>query len=188
MPEQQRTKMLLINSVKELLLETPFEKITVKMIVENCNVTRQTFYNHFFDKFELVNLIFKECVDNVTPSISVNTPWEIVLGKMLEAMVKDRPIYRNVIRCSEQNSLQNYIRDFTCQAYCSDVSKRIYPRKIDNDIIFSINFNSFGAAGTICHWIKDGMLTDPYILAKQIASNMPDRMKPLYNLTSTTKY
>jgi len=48
-------KELLAESITELMNEKTLHKITVQMIVENCNLTRQTFYYHFKDKFDLVN-------------------------------------------------------------------------------------------------------------------------------------
>ena len=43
-----------------------FEKITVKDIVEDCGVNRQTFYYHFQDIYELLGWIYKtEAVEGI---------------------------------------------------------------------------------------------------------------------------
>ena len=44
--------------MKELLVHTPVDKITVKQIVDQCDVTRPTFYRHFKDKYDLINWYF----------------------------------------------------------------------------------------------------------------------------------
>ena len=51
---KELTKRLIANSFKELMLQIPFEKITIKMITDHASVIRPTFYNHFHDKYELV--------------------------------------------------------------------------------------------------------------------------------------
>ena len=42
------------NSLKELIQEMPFSKITIDKIVTNCGYNRQTFYYHFQDIYDLV--------------------------------------------------------------------------------------------------------------------------------------
>ena len=57
---KELTKRLIANSFKELLLQNSFEKITIKMITDHANVIRPTFYNHFHDKYELLEWIFRD--------------------------------------------------------------------------------------------------------------------------------
>ena len=45
----KRTKELLTDTFWELLDEKPYSKITVKDIVNRCDVNRNTFYYHFQD-------------------------------------------------------------------------------------------------------------------------------------------
>ena len=44
-----RTKNAIVEAFWQLLDEKPFNKITVKNIVELCGVNRNTFYYHFSD-------------------------------------------------------------------------------------------------------------------------------------------
>lgn len=39
---------------------TPLDKITVRMLVENCGLNRQTFYYHFQDIYDLLRWMFQE--------------------------------------------------------------------------------------------------------------------------------
>ena len=48
---------LLAESFKELALKHPIEKITIKEITDKAGVIRPTFYNHFQDKYELLEWI-----------------------------------------------------------------------------------------------------------------------------------
>ena len=59
---QDRMKYRLADSVKECMRTTPVDKITVKNIVEECKTTRQTFYRHFLDKYDLINRYFDKLV------------------------------------------------------------------------------------------------------------------------------
>ena len=48
------TKLALANSLKKLLQKKFLDDITVKEIVEDCEVNRQTFYYHFQDIYDLL--------------------------------------------------------------------------------------------------------------------------------------
>ena len=52
MDVSEKMKYKLANAMKELLVHTPVDKITVKQIVDQCDVTRPTFYRHFKDKYD----------------------------------------------------------------------------------------------------------------------------------------
>lgn len=54
----EKMKYKLANGMKELLVHTPVDKITVKQIADQCDVTRPTFYRHFKDKYDLINWYF----------------------------------------------------------------------------------------------------------------------------------
>ena len=59
MSRTNKTKELLAQSLTELMVTTPLEKISVNDIVEHAGVGRNTFYYHFEDKFDLVNWYFQ---------------------------------------------------------------------------------------------------------------------------------
>lgn len=48
------TKKVIIDSFKELASKKNVSDITVKEITDKCGLKRQTFYNHFKDKYDLI--------------------------------------------------------------------------------------------------------------------------------------
>lgn len=50
----QVTKRALEQSLKNLLLKKPLNKITINDITEDCGINRMTFYYHFQDIYDLV--------------------------------------------------------------------------------------------------------------------------------------
>ena len=61
--------LLLSESFKELALKKPIEKITIKEITGSAGVIRPTFYNHFRDKYELMEWIVRE--ELMQPMLSI---------------------------------------------------------------------------------------------------------------------
>lgn len=61
------TKRRLAMALKELLQEKPLKKITIQDIVERSHMTRQSFYYHFQDVYEVLELICQyDLVDRIT--------------------------------------------------------------------------------------------------------------------------
>ena len=58
MSDSNITKLALANSLKGLLVKEAFSNISVKDIVDDCGLTRQAFYYHFKDKYDLLKLYF----------------------------------------------------------------------------------------------------------------------------------
>lgn len=68
------TKKALANSLKQLMEHTPLNKITVRHLVEDCGLNRQTFYYHFQDIFELLGWIYRtEAVEGIARYRSYST-------------------------------------------------------------------------------------------------------------------
>jgi AcrR family transcriptional regulator len=59
-PRIRRTRQLLHRAFRELLAEKTFEEITVNDIAERSTVNRATFYDHFPDKFALLEDIIAD--------------------------------------------------------------------------------------------------------------------------------
>lgn len=57
--EKRRNAFTFAKAIKSLIKTQPLDKITVTDIVFQAGKTRQTFYRHFQDKYDLVNWYFE---------------------------------------------------------------------------------------------------------------------------------
>jgi len=62
---KQRAKYKIIKSLIELLEYYPFDEITIKMICAYSGVNRSTFYDHFQDKYQLLDKIQNYHLTNI---------------------------------------------------------------------------------------------------------------------------
>ena len=53
--KNEKTKYRLASSVNQSMITTPVDKSTVQNIVDGCDMTRQTLYRNFKDKYDLIN-------------------------------------------------------------------------------------------------------------------------------------
>lgn len=56
----RRTRKLIVESFKDLLHEKTFESLRVSDITNKAKINRATFYNHFMDKYQLLDILTEE--------------------------------------------------------------------------------------------------------------------------------
>lgn len=92
------TDQMLADSLKELALGRPIEKITIKEITDKAGVIRPTFYNHFQDKYELMEWIINtELLEPVAPLIRAGMTKEAMI-LLLTNIEKEKAFYNKAIR------------------------------------------------------------------------------------------
>lgn len=62
------TKLLMAETLKKMIKDRPFSKITVQDIVAECNINRNTFYYHFENNYDLLYFTYSQEVKNIAES------------------------------------------------------------------------------------------------------------------------
>lgn len=102
---------LLAESFKELAISRPIEKITIRKITDRAGVIRPTFYNHFQDKYELLEWIVKtELLDPMQPLLE-NWMLKEALTLSLTTMEKEKDFYTRAVRLEGQNSFASILKE-----------------------------------------------------------------------------
>ncbi len=124
MAEANLTKNALAGAMKELILEKPFEKITVSDICEHCGMNRKSFYYHFQDKYDLVNWIFLVgFMEEIAPDFSeADAEGDIRLGwagveKLCAYFYREKEFYKRAFQIEGQNSFRDYFHDAVFPAF-----------------------------------------------------------------------
>ena len=63
------TKRALENSLKQMLLKKPLDKITISDLTDDCGISRMAFYYHFKDIYDLVEW---SCMEDATRALQGN--------------------------------------------------------------------------------------------------------------------
>lgn len=157
MADSNITKNALAASLKNLMLERPFEKISVSDICEACGMNRKSFYYHFKDKYDLVNWIF--CMDFLGKMdiSSYRTGWDAVLDICMR-FYADRGFYEPALKIEGQNSFREYVIDTIrplLRYYIADMYNK------DEEQEFFITFFGDAFLSAIMRWMSEGMKMTP---------------------------
>ncbi|MBP3872253.1 MAG: TetR/AcrR family transcriptional regulator C-terminal domain-containing protein [Lachnospiraceae bacterium] len=175
MQQKREVKVLLSESFKELVLEKPVEKITIKQITDRAGVIRVTFYNHFQDKYELLEWICREEVVNPSRILLQNNMQREAVTFIFTALLKNKGFYSHVAHTSGQNSFESIMRDL--------ISETITEYFLSNDTRKSGKYN----------WISTKWIADYYsqgftfVLMSWIDKDMsvpPEDMVSVYEFIS----
>lgn len=110
MQPKKEVKILLAEGFKELVLEKSVEKITIKEITDRAGVIRVTFYNHFQDKYELLEWICREEVVGPIRILLWNGMQKEALTFMFTSILKNKEFYCHVAKMEGQNSFESIVR------------------------------------------------------------------------------
>jgi probable dihydroxyacetone kinase regulator len=98
---------LLADSFKELVIRQPIEKITIKEITDRAGVIRPTFYNHFQDKYELLEWIITEQQMKPLEPLMSNGLVNEALLLLFTNLEKEKEFYMKASRLEGQNSFSS---------------------------------------------------------------------------------
>ncbi len=160
MPGTSRTKLVLAESMKQLLKKLPLEKISVSDIVEQADIGRNTFYYHFQDKYDLVIWIFQTETAPLFAEGCLQQDWSCVMRRLEEYFRQNREFYCNALAYDGQNSLREYLFDLSKDIFVQQlrdretaISGELSPYEMD----FIGEFVASALQGILVRWAQRGM-------------------------------
>ena len=150
MAKSDITKIALANSLKKLMNTTPFERITIIDICGSAGISRRTFYQHFRDKFELLNwMFFKDYTEQNGRGRTENI-WGIYLNTC-RYIYKDRSVYKNALGVKGQNSLRAFFTEILTPFLKQDYED-VFRNEIEADFFIGVLTNA--AWDALYNWLS----------------------------------
>lgn len=155
------TKMAIKASFINLLNERPLNQITVKDIVLDCGINRNTFYYHFPDIPTLAQEVITQEADRIIRKYPTIDSVEQCLSVAIEfAMENKRAVlhlYNSVNRDLYEQYLMN-VCDHVVTAYVNTTLNGRKVREYDKQLL--IRFFKCTCFGQIIEWMNGGMKED----------------------------
>jgi probable dihydroxyacetone kinase regulator len=164
---------LLSESFKELATTKAIEKITIKEITDKAGVIRPTFYNHFQDKYELLEWICREEVVSPSRILLQNNMQREAVTFLFTALLKNKGFFSHVAHTTGQNSFESIMREL--------ISETIVEYFLTNDPPKPVKYNWVNAK-----WIADYYSQSlTFVLMSWIEKDMsvpPEDMVSIYEM------
>lgn len=109
-------KLRIAAATKELVASYDFDAITVSTITQAAGLKRrQTFYDYFRDKYDVLEWIYRTEVTEVAPNCTSYVNWPSTLRRMLTYFFENRRFYATVLQIDERNAPEEIIEQHIAQ-------------------------------------------------------------------------
>ncbi len=163
------TKKLIYETFIELLSNKPFDKITVRDIVEACGINRNTFYYYYSDIYDLLEEIFTKELNEILEAHKSGSSWAMAFIKVSSTVYEHKKMINNICSSRSYEYLENYMYK-ACKHIMVDAVKHSAEgmNVPDEDIDFIASFYEYAFVGVISEWFRTGMREDPLHFANQL--------------------
>ncbi|MGN1024519.1 MAG: TetR/AcrR family transcriptional regulator, partial [Lachnospiraceae bacterium] len=156
------TKQRMADSLKKFMAEKPFEKITVREIIEDCEISRPTFYYHFEDIYQLMVWMFqREMIDLLQKSEDVLT-WDEGILLVFRYVQENRNVclcaYRSIGRDGMKRLFYDSIRDMLGR-FVAMLNEKVHAG--EEYVEFLTDFYTQAFVGCLLSWLQDGTKKSP---------------------------
>ncbi|KRM24503.1 dihydroxyacetone kinase transcriptional activator DhaS [Latilactobacillus graminis] len=100
------TQQKIVTVFKQLMIEQPFNKISVTAIMHQAGIRRQTFYDYFSDKYALLDWIYEQEIGVYIDDNLNYIHWTQVLVQLFNYFDANRDFYQNALSIKGQNAFE----------------------------------------------------------------------------------
>ena len=154
------TKETLASALRELLKTQPLSKTSVKDITDYCDMSRNSFYYHFKDKYELISWIFYN--DMLKNANAFDDPSQLTQSfvNVCQWIYSNRQFYQACFQYVGQNSLFEYLFEFYYELWKVNIDMMYSDHGIklsEEELSLMAKLKSHAMVGLLTAWVNDGI-------------------------------
>lgn len=144
-----------------LLSEQPFDKITVTQLVDECQITRRTFYYHYSDLYELLDTILRRETERALDEFETTGSWEeCMITASRFAREHKRAVY-HIYTSSHRLELEKHVDRISGEMMHSYVEAQAHGLCVSEaDKKLVCDLYRFGITDIFYEWLENGMKED----------------------------
>ena len=153
----QRTRQALAASLKRTMLKKPLSKISVRELIEDCNVNRKTFYYHFDDIYALVKWMLEQEAVELVKQFDLVVNYKEAILFILDYVEANK----HILNCAYDSMGRDGLKRFLYQDFIAVMRSMIdgYERQlgvsVDEDFKqFAAGFYAEAVAGTLINVLQ----------------------------------
>ncbi len=152
----KQTQKFIMSTFMQLLEGESLDKITVRDIVEECEINRNTFYYHYSDIFDLLDDVFRVETDKfMSEDIDENTTFGEEYERAACFVLKYKKAILHIYDSKKRDVLQNYLETLAFSFISRFVKKEADGYGLpDEDIDYITGFYTHAIVGNTLGWIK----------------------------------
>lgn len=175
----QQTKNMITGTLRSLMAEKPFSKITVSEIVKICGINRKTFYYYFEDMYALLRWMLEQETVAIVREIDLNEDYPQAIKFVIDYVEKNSHILSCALDSASGYALHRFFVDDFMEISLSVIRRAEQKYSVtleDSRRSFLANFYAEAVAGVLVAWIRDPKKINREMAQEHIGSIIRDSL------------
>lgn len=149
-------KEIMAEAARRLLFEKHIKKLTVKDIVAECRITRQTFYYHFEDIPSLIRWDMERHLPELVEEFTVCGSPEESMKMFFSLAINAAPYVKTVMQTNYGAELEALLEEFVFRLFEKIVEKgEVFSDCKESELKILLRYHSQAVLGLLRHWTKE---------------------------------
>ena len=168
------TQKAILSTFEEMLEEMPFDKITVSALVRRCGVSSNTFYYHYQDIYDLLDVWMSTRLGMLKKSVPESKGWKEEVRVFLKFCQSHPKLVTNLLSSTSRSHLEQYIFTESDIFFYDYVRERTAGMPLSEESIrYIAQFNRYSFIGCFLKFTWEKMQTD--------VDESVDRLEKVFN-------
>ncbi|MFC7686695.1 TetR/AcrR family transcriptional regulator [Ureibacillus sp. GCM10028918] len=165
----QKSQVAIKNAFTELMSEKSVDQITMQDISNRANVGRRTIYDHYIDKFDLLDKLIEEHINELRKLCESASEMSFVEGNLIwfEYFERNYAFFSTMLTSKGASLFRSRFFEFVIDELKSDVDVM---KGINKGLSQDLILRFFGAAivEVVESWITKGLSEPTQVVAEQV--------------------
>lgn len=156
------TEKAIMDSFVKLLSERSFDKITVTDIVEDCQITRRTFYYHYADLYELTDALLRSETEKAIAEYEESGSWEESFSRSCRFVIENKRAVYHIFHSERRTEVEKHvdrIAEEVMSRYLDSQAGELNVQPRDRQLV--CDFYRYALSGLLYQWLENGMKEEP---------------------------
>lgn len=163
MEQENDTQQLIASAFQKLTTKKAIDKITITDIMKQAGFRRQTFYDYFDDRYDLVTWIFYwELYESIYPKMTWEN-WENILYHLLTYLESNKSYYKKIFLNIKLDSFKQYFIYLINKVVNELINDYFRGHSLSQDkkqlIQVATDFYNYGLSESLYHWVLENCET-----------------------------
>ncbi|QGQ45773.1 TetR/AcrR family transcriptional regulator [Metabacillus sediminilitoris] len=167
-----KTKEAIKKAILELMNEKNFDDITIQDISDRANVNRSTVYLHYLDKFDLLDKLIEEHINELkeTNEWACQEEWVEATEVFFEYFGNHYLFFSTMLTSKEAAPyFRSKFLKYVMEGFKEELHETNRKNEgLNEDVIVKFAANAY--VGVLESWLKDGMPSPPQSIARELGT------------------
>jgi AcrR family transcriptional regulator len=165
-----KTQEAIKKTILELMNEKNFDDITIQDISDRANLNRSTFYLHYLDKYDLLDKMIEEHINELkeTSEWACQEEWGDAIQILFEYFETNYLFFSTMLASKgAAPSFRSKFLEYVIEGFKDELHKTNGKNKnLSEEVV--VTFAGHAYVGVLESWLKDGMPSPPNVTAKEL--------------------